>query len=166
MKTTDLLTLYDYNYWASARIQGALLQVTPEQFCEGNPSSHGSLRGTLVHTLFAQNIWRRRMQGEEMPGDLPHNDQFASPQTLVDAFQTEEMHLRAYLASLSDDDLQDIVHYKSLKGVPQQSIRWHIFSHLLNHCTQHHAEAAAMLTDFGFSPGDVDMILYFREKGL
>ena len=166
MKTTDLLTLYDYNYWASARIQKALLQVTTEQFCEGNTSSHGSLRGTLVHTLFAQNVWRRRMQGEEMPGDLPQNDQFATPQTLVDAFQSEEMHMRAYLASLSDDDLQTSFHYKSLKGVPQQSVRWHIFSHVLNHCTQHQAEAAAMLTDFGFSPGDVDMILYFREKGL
>ena len=26
------------------------------------------------------------------------------------------------------------------------------------------AEAAAMLTDFNHSPGDIDMILYYREK--
>ena len=166
MKTTDILTLYDYNYWASARIQGALLRITPEQFTAANSSSYGSLRGTLVHTLFGLTVWRRRMQGEEMPGDLPKNDDYPTPQALVDGFQAEETKMRAYIASLRDDDLQTIAHYKSLRGVPQQSVRWHIFSHVLNHCTQHHAEAAAMLTDFGCSPGDIDMILYFREKGL
>lgn len=166
MKITDILTLYDYGYWVGARIQRALLQGTPEQFTAPNTSSHGSLRGTLVHTLFAQSIWRRRMQGEEMPTGLPKNDDYPTPQTLVDALQAEEAQMRAYIASLSDGDLQTIASYKTTKGVPQQDIRWHLFMHVLNHGTQHYAEAAAMLTDFGCSPGDVDMILYFREKGL
>jgi uncharacterized damage-inducible protein DinB len=166
MKTTDIITLYDYNYWASARIQHALLQLTPEQFCAANNSSYGSLRGTLVHTLYGLSIWRRRMMGEEMPTDLPKNDDFPTPQTLADAFQAEEAQMRNYLASLSDDELQASASYKTLKGVPMQNTRWHLLMHLLNHCTQHHAEAAAMLTDFGCSPGDIDMILYFREKGL
>ena len=166
MKTTDILTLYDYSYWASTRIQRALLQVTREQFSAANRSSHGSLRGTLVHALFAQVIWRRRMMGEEMPSGLPKNDDYPTPQTLADAFQAEEAQMRSYLASLNDDDLQAIVHYKTTKGVPQQDARWHLLSHVLNHGTQHFAEAAAMLTDFGHSPGDVDMIIYFREKGL
>lgn len=166
MKTTDLLTLYDYGYWTSARIQHALLQLTPEQFTTANNSSHGSLRGTLVHALFAQTIWRRRMMGEEMPTGLPKNDDYPTPQALADAFRAEEAQMRAHLASLSDDDLQAIVHYKTTKGVPQQDVCWHLFMHVLNHGTQHYAEAAAMLTDFNHSPGDVDMILYFREKRL
>jgi uncharacterized damage-inducible protein DinB len=164
MKTTDLLTLYDYSYWTSARILRAMLQLTPEQFSAPNTSSHGSLRGTLVHALFAQQIWRRRMQGEEMPDNLPKAADYPTPQTLNDAFLAEEAAMRAHLASLSDDDLQAIVHYKTTKGVPQQDTRWHLLMHVLNHGTQHYAEAAAMLTDFGCSPGDVDMILYFREK--
>lgn len=166
MKITDLVTLYDYSYWASARIQRALLQLTPEQFSAANTSSHGSLRGTLAHALFAQVIWRRRMMGEEMPGGMPKSDDFPIPQALVDAFRAEETQMRSYLASLSDDEVQAIVHYKTTKGVPQQDVRWHLLMHVLNHGTQHYAEAAAMLTDFGGSPGDVDMIIYFREKGI
>jgi uncharacterized damage-inducible protein DinB len=164
MKTTDLITLYDYNFWANARILRAMLQLTPEQFIAENASSYGSVRGTLVHTLFGLCIWRRRMQGEEMPTGLPQQADYPSPQILHEAFLAEETQMRAYLASLNDDDLQAIVYYKTTKGVPQQDARWHLFSHLLNHCTQHHAEAAAMLTNFGQSPGDIDMILYFREK--
>lgn len=71
MNKQDILTLFDYNYWASARLWKALLQVTPEQFTAKNTSSYGSLRGTLVHTLFAEMIWRRRIQGEPQPVGFP-----------------------------------------------------------------------------------------------
>jgi uncharacterized damage-inducible protein DinB len=166
MKTTDILMLYDYNYWASARILSATLQVMPEAFVAANTSSYGSLRGTLVHILSAETIWRRRLQGEQMPTGLPQEADFPTPQSLHDACLDAEAHMRAYLDSLSDSDLQAICQYKNTKGVPFQNTTWHILSHMLNHGTQHRAEAAAMLTDLGHSPGDVDMILYLREKGL
>lgn len=166
MNTTDILTLYDYNYWASARILRAMLQVTTEDFTAANTSSHGSLRGTLTHTLFADTIWRRRLQGEQMPSGLPQEADFPTPQALYEACMVEEALMRAYLAGLSDSNLQTITHYKNTKGLPFQNTTWHILLHLLNHGTQHRAEAAVMLTDLGHSPGDVDMILYLREKGL
>jgi len=166
MKTIDLIILYDYNYWASARIWRAALQVTPEAFVADNGSSHGSLRGTLTHLLFAETVWRRRLQGEEMPSGLPQVGDFPTPQALHQAFLAEEAQMRAYLDSLTDDNLQAIVHYKNTKGVPFQNTTWHVLSHMLNHGTQHRAEVAAMLTELGHSPGDVDMILYLREKGL
>jgi uncharacterized damage-inducible protein DinB len=42
---------------------------------------------------------------------------------------------------------------------------WHAMAHLVNHGTQHKTEAAAMLTGFGHSPGDIDMIKYAMEVG-
>jgi uncharacterized damage-inducible protein DinB len=36
-------------------------------------------------------------------------------------------------------------------------------AHLVNHGTQHKTEAAAILTGFGHSPGDIDLILYFNK---
>jgi len=166
MNTTDILVLYDYNYWASGRILQAGLQVTPEAFTAANTSSYGSLRGTLVHLLSAEMIWRRRLQGEQMPTGLPQEADFPTSSTLYEACLAEEARMRAYLADLSNGDLQAITYYKNTKGLPFQNTTWHILSHMLNHSTQHRAEAAAMLTDLGHSPGDVDMILYLREKGL
>ena len=41
-------TLYDYNYWANAKILEAAEQVSEAQFTEETPESHGSLRATLL----------------------------------------------------------------------------------------------------------------------
>jgi uncharacterized damage-inducible protein DinB len=164
MNANDIHTLFDYNYWANARIRRVVLEVTPEQFLAANISSYGSLRGTLAHTLFAETLWRRRLQGDSSPVGLPVEVDFPTPQSLYTAWMAEEALMRAYLAGLSDSDVLAIVDYKNTKGVPFQNVAWNILAHVVNHGTQHRAEAAAMLTNFNHSPGDIDMILYFREK--
>lgn len=164
MNASDLRTLFDYNYWANARIMRAALEVTPEQFVAANTSSYGSLRGTLVHTLRAEMIWRRRLQGESTES-LPVETDFPTPRALFEAWQVEEPRMRAYLQGLSEAEAQAVAEYKNTKGEAFQNVVWKILAHVVNHGTQHHAEAAAMLTDFDHSPGDIDMIMYFREKG-
>jgi uncharacterized damage-inducible protein DinB len=37
---------------------------------------------------------------------------------------------------------------------------WQALAHVVNHGTQHRAEAAALLTTAGHSPGDLDMVDY------
>jgi uncharacterized damage-inducible protein DinB len=48
MNKNDILILYDYNYWANARVLDACARVTPEQFVAPANISHNNLRGALV----------------------------------------------------------------------------------------------------------------------
>ena len=63
MNKNDILTLYDYNYWANARVLKAAANVTADQFSATFNLSHGSLRGALVHVLAAETVWRLQLSG-------------------------------------------------------------------------------------------------------
>jgi uncharacterized damage-inducible protein DinB len=45
----------------------------------------------------------------------------------------------------------------------RQMALWGMILHVANHGTQHRAEAAAMLTSFGHSPCDLDLIYWLAR---
>jgi uncharacterized damage-inducible protein DinB len=162
MQVEDILTLYDYNYWANARILERTTQVSEAQFVAPAGVSHGSLRGTLVHTLATEWMWRVRCQEGLSPGGLLGEADLPSLEAIRSRWQSEEQAMRAYLASLNDTALAGVVHYATTRGVPHQNKLWHLLVHVVNHGTHFRAEAAVLLTEYGHSPGDLDLIAFLR----
>lgn len=163
MKKDEILTLYHYNAWANARILNAAANVTAEQFLAPAPFSHGGLRTTLVHTLSAEWIWRNRWEGHSPTRPLSFED-FPTFAALRKRWQEEEKVLMTFVDNVSEAALNSSLHYFTTSGKPYENMLWHLMAHLVNHGTQHRSEAAAMLTDFGCSPGDIDFIVYLRER--
>jgi uncharacterized damage-inducible protein DinB len=164
MHTADVLTLYEYNYWANARVLRAAANVSAAQFMAPARLSHGSLRRTLVHTLSAEVVWRLRFQEGISPSTLLAEDEFPTLESLRQRWDEEERAMRAFLGSLQDNDLNRTVRYTSTKGIPYENVLWHLLAHVVNHGTQSRAEAAVLLTEYGQSPGDLDLILFLREQ--
>ena len=160
MNKQDILSLYQYNQWANGRILSAAANVTPEQFVAEATFPHGGLRSTLTHTLFAEWIWRNRWEGNS-PAFRLKPEEFPTVESLHERWMQEEKLLMQFVETLSDEQLVNTFHYKNTKGMALEQVLWKAMAHVVNHGTQHRAEAAAMLTDFGCSPGDVDMIYFF-----
>jgi uncharacterized damage-inducible protein DinB len=163
MNKIDLLLLFDYYYWANRRILAAAQGVSSEQFTVPYPLSHGSLRGTLVHTLSAEIIWRQRCQERISPSSVINEQDFPDLPSLMKRWQAEEQAMHLYLQSLTDDHLGQTIHYQNTKGKPFHNTLWHLLAHLVNHGTQTRSEAALALTAYGSSPGDLDLLLFWRE---
>ena len=162
MHASDLITLYDYNYWASQRILHATAKLTSEQFLAATPMSWGSVRDVLTHALGAEWIWRLRCQEGQAPTSLPSPADFPTYDALVARWQAEEQAMRAYVATLTDAQVNGPLAYKTTSGKPYEAILWQILVHVVNHGTQHRAEVAHVLTGLGHSPGDIDFIVYLR----
>ncbi|HET6596900.1 MAG TPA: DinB family protein [Anaerolineales bacterium] len=162
MNKQDILLLYRYNQWANARILQAAAAITPQQFLAPASFPHGGLRGTLVHALFAEWIWRKRWEGTSPTQRLKPED-FPTVQSLQSRWQEEEAQLMNFVASVSDEQLSATFSYTNTAGKPFARILWQAMAHVVNHGTQHRSEAAAMLTDLGHSPGDLDMIYFLDE---
>lgn len=164
MNLEAITLLFDYNYWANGRILDATAGLTADQYAAPVPGlSMGSIRGTLVHTLAAEQIWRRRCLERVSPATLLREDDHPAFGSLRQLWQEEEAAMRAGLAVLPEAALIEPLAYRTTDGQPKEETLWKLLAHLVNHGTQHRAEAAVALTSFGYSPGDVDLIVYLRR---
>ena len=163
MNKQDILLLYKYNQWANAKILSTATNVTQDQYLAPASFPHGGLRGTLVHALFAAWIWRQRWEGTS-PTERFKPEDFPTFEALRARWLEEEQALMSFIESLRDETLEAKFSYKNTQGQPFERILWQAMAHVVNHGTQHLTEAAAILTDLGHSPGDIDMILFLIEK--
>jgi uncharacterized damage-inducible protein DinB len=163
MKSQDMLTLYEYNYWANRRILAASTHASEEQFLAQAEYSLGSLRSTLVHTLDTEYGWRMLCQHQTFTPDMAETE-FPTLDTLKQRWREEERTMRDYLASLTDDDLVGLVRYTTDSGQRRERVLWHCLLHVVNHGTQHRSEAAAILTGYGHSPGDLDFTMFLSQQ--
>jgi uncharacterized damage-inducible protein DinB len=161
MNRQDILILYRYNQWANARILETAASVSQEQFLAPASFPHGGLRGTLVHMLSAGWIWRTRWGGIS-PTRLLQPDDFPTFESLRKRWAEEEGLLMQFVEGVTDEKLNGTFDYTNTSGKPFTRVLWQAMVHLVNHGTQHRSEAAAMLTDLGHSPGDLDLI-YFLD---
>jgi uncharacterized damage-inducible protein DinB len=158
-----LRTLIDYNYWANERIVLAADKVSEAQFLASASFSWGGLRGTLVHTLSAEWTWRSRWQGLAPTAPL-RMEEYPTVAALRTRWRAEEAATRECVAKLTEPALAQTVTYMRMSGGASAEPLWQIMIHLVNHGTQHRAEAAALLTEYGHSPGDLDFIVFVRER--
>jgi uncharacterized damage-inducible protein DinB len=164
MRAADLLLLYDYHFWATHCILDRANLVTPEQFSQPTRFPMGSLHATLVHTLGTEIFWLDWWQ--EKPR-LP----FLTVEDLPDVaairarWQRLETELRAYLAPLDEHDLDRIVaHTVPRAGIDYTAPLWSLILHATYHGAQHRSEAAQILTEYGQSPGNLDLPVFLNER--
>ena len=162
MKAADIKLLYDYNDWANARVMRTAERVTPEQFIARNKFGWENLRGTLVHIMQAEIVWRHRLFER---GDIDWLDaeDFPTVASIRERRDTEIAALRRYIDDLSDEEVNGAITYER-GGETHQDTLWQCLVHLVNHGTQHRSECAALLTEFGHSPGDLDLIVFVSER--
>jgi len=164
MTLDRILTLYDYNYWANAKVLEAASHLGKEVLCAPAPQSHGSLRGTLVHILAVEWMWRMRCRAGESPPRYIPPERFLELESIRVAWGEEEKAMRSFLATLEDGHLAEPVRYASRQGEPRQDALWQVLVHVVNHGTQHRAEAGLRLAELGCSPGDLDFLLFTRGR--
>lgn len=163
MDTPEILTLYDYNYWANERILQMASQLSEAQLDAPTHFSAGSLRATMVHTLSAEWIWRSRWQGVS-PTAMLRVENFPTLEDLRLRWQHEEQQMRTFLSFLHHEGIMQEITYQTTSGKALTQPLWQMLVHVVLHGMQHRSEMAAMLTMAGYSPGDIDFIVFLRLR--
>jgi uncharacterized damage-inducible protein DinB len=154
MRIDDIRYLFAYDRWATQRLLNAAVGVDEETWSAPNAIGERGLGGILVHALGAHQRWRNGL-AETGLTPRPEKEPLPSPKTLTDEWMSEWLALDTWLATLDDAWLA-----RTDEGVAF----WQMLAHVVNHGTQHRAEAAALLTGVDRSPGELDMIFFAEER--
>jgi uncharacterized damage-inducible protein DinB len=161
----DIIILFDYNYWANRKVLGQAAGLPPSE-CEAPiPGMNGNtLKKTLVHVLAAEQIWRLRCLDGISPAGILKPEMFPSFDAIKQRWEQEEQLMRQGLARMPEAKVGETFAYQTTTGKTHRDVRWQALMHVINHGTQHRAEAAVVLTGLGRSPGDLDFIRFLRQQ--
>lgn len=163
MKPDEMTLLYDYNAWADRRVLQAASALSSEQFTRQLGSSFSSVRDTLAHIYGAEWIWLERFQGRS-PAALPDKKQFAEIETLKARWAELEAALLGFVRGLTQEELDRVMEYKTLKFGVYRNPLWQSMQHVVNHGTYHRGQITTMLRQLGAQPILTDLMHFYRER--
>jgi uncharacterized damage-inducible protein DinB len=165
MTPEEMRTLYDFNAWANRRSLSAAAKLTPEQFTKAMGSSFSSVRDTLAHIFGAEWIWLERFQGRS-PASLPDVTQYNDIESLGEAWGEFEPRLLNFVRGLTQQDLDRVMEYKTLKFGVYSNPLWQSMQHLVNHGTYHRGQVTTLLRLHGAQPILTDLMHFYRERAV
>lgn len=160
----DAARLLEYNVWANHRLMRAAATLSVDDFKrDALGASHGGVRGTLAHILFAEWIWLERWKGVSHTRGIDEGE-FADVVALRDRWTLIEGHREEWLRSLREDSLGETIRYKSTAGVPYEAPLGQLVQHVVNHSSYHRGQVALMLRALGARPVSTDLVLWDRTR--
>jgi uncharacterized damage-inducible protein DinB len=162
MNARDLEMLFDYGYWANAKLFQAVSQLTTEQFTRSVAGSYGSVRNTLVHMMSTEWGWLDRSGGLKRGPKLSASD-FPTSASVIEKWTQIEGHVRSFLAGLSDEDLDRAVEFALGDGPKQTLSVGQMMHHAAIHGVHHRGQLALLLRTLGCAAGDFDLLFYYSR---
>ena len=158
MDRAALMDLIEHMYWVDHRLLDAAATLEPATYRAVRGDTPRDLRGTLLHCVDAQMVWRCALQGmtqEEFGDRHLRPADYPDVATLRTRWAQDEAEMRAWLATLTRADLDGSA-TSFIAAQPQPLGRF--LTHIVLHAAHQHADAATLLSAAGASPGEIEFL--------
>lgn len=164
MYLSTIAALFRHDAWANERMLNAASHLAKADFVRDVVSSHGSIRDTLTHIVWAEWIWLQRWQGTS-PTVVFLPSEFPDAHSLRERFVEVDTTRSAFLDGLLDDGLLETIEYTNLKGERWRYPLWQQLHHVLNHSAHHRGQVGTMLRQIGAACPATDVLVYYDAGG-
>ena len=162
MITAEYVTsLTNYNKWQNDNIIESADKLGDEQRQKDVGAFFGSIQGTLSHLLWGDSIWFDR---------LTHTSYQASPiddsgllwrnwEQYKIARKAMDQRLIRWAETVTNNWLSGVLTYTTSRGIEETKPIDLLITHIFNHQTHHRGQVHCLLTQFGVSTKDTDLLL-------
>ncbi len=159
----------DYNAWMNKRLYAAAATLPAYELCADKGAFFGSLMGTLNHLVAGDTIWLQRFATHPAAHALAPVRAMPAPAGLGAIHSMDlpalTLHRRAldalisaWVAQLTAQDLDHVLHYANTKGVLADKRLGSLLQHFFNHQTHHRGQASTLLSQAGVDLGVTDLL--------
>ena len=151
-----------FNLWANQRICSVADKLSEAQFTMEIPSSFSSIQKTLLHIWDSQVIWIKRMEGTSL-GTFPSDKFSGTKQDILEGLISSSVTLDELANATDEEAMNEPIQYATLKGDRMSSMRYRIYSHVINHGSYHRGQLVTMFRQVGVTePPSTDLIFFYR----
>ncbi len=159
----EIRELYAYTTWANDRVLDVVAELDAAAFAKDLGSSFPSVRETLVHLLAVDWVWLARWRGGS-PTATPESWDLSSFDAIRAQWTEVQRERAAFLAGLSDADLERPLAYRTRKGEAHVNTYGEMLRHVVNHTTHHRGQIVTMLRQLGRPGVDTDLIVFYWQR--
>lgn len=146
--TTTLAEIFRHNRWANEQLLEACRDLTDEQRAASVEGTYGELGYTLVHLVRSESYYLRRLTGWEPPVSW----EIPGPWPGIDVLLERSRFTGDRLVEVADGLDPDATLPIDDDLVPTSVV----LVQVINHATEHRAQAATILTQLGIEPPPMD----------
>lgn len=168
--------LASYNQRMNETLYQLASALSTDQLFQNRGAFFGSVAGTLNHLLVADLVWLNRYQQlSNPPRVLQQLSNFPVPSTLDQMLYPHfnQLHqvriqidvlLITLCAELDEQQLQQLLAYKNMKGEPMRKRFSSLLQHLFNHQTHHRGQLTTLFSQMGIEVGVTDLLMLIDNE--
>lgn len=165
-----------YNQWMNSKVYEAAGQLSATDLAKDRGAFFGSILGTLNHILVGDTLWLKRFATH--PSCLNSLREVADLQnpTSLDQILFDDLgrlserriwldrQITKWIAELSEGDLDFVLSYHDIKGIPARKRYSSLALHFFNHQTHHRGQVSTLLSQAGVDIGVTDLLAQIPEE--
>lgn len=165
-----------YNQWMNSKVYEAAGQLSATDLAKDRGAFFGSIFGTLNHILVGDTLWLKRFATH--PSCLNSLREVADLQnpTSLDQILFDDLgrlsdqriwldrQIINWIAELSESDLDFVLSYHDIKGIPAKKRYSSLVLHFFNHQTHHRGQVSTLLSQAGVDIGVTDLLALIPEE--
>jgi uncharacterized damage-inducible protein DinB len=166
-----------YNQGMNVQIYDAAAGLSAADLGRDRGAFFGSILGTLNHLVVADVVWLKRFAAHPVDwAALESVRSMPQPEALSQIVETDfgvlrsrrEMLDRAivdWVEGLAAADLDLVLDYQNMKGIPARRQLGSLLCHFFNHQTHHRGQVTTLLSQLGLDVGVTDLLNILPQVG-
>lgn len=154
--------LYAYTFWADRRVWNCVERLTEEQFTHEVGFSHGSVRDQCIHTMAVESWWLEFLRTGRV--NFLDRDDYPTRAAVRAKWDAIERDVLAYLATITEADLNRDVRPNVWEGDEQPIKAWQALLQVANHSTDHRAQTLATIHMLGGQGVEQEYLDYLFDQ--